>query len=44
MLLPDHLVERLRPQPVGQRRAGGWRFGCARGQFIGKQVGHGSRP
>ena len=41
MLLADDLVERSRPQPVGERRVGGRRFRRARGQLlIGEQIGH----
>ena len=41
MLLPDDLVERRRPQAVGERRIGRRRLGRARREFlVGEQVGH----
>ena len=49
MLLPDDLGQRLRAQPIGQRRAGGRGLDGLNIQlFVGEQVGHGlptiSRP
>ena len=41
VLLADHLAERMRAQPVGERRVGRGRVRWSLRQVVGEEVGHG---